>query len=211
MKKTNRIRLFDKWAEVYDEKIHSRDDFPFVGYDEVLDEIFRLAVPMPEAKILDLGTGTGNLAEVFIKSGCNVWGIDFSSEMLRRAREKLPQAHFVEADLLSQLPDIVPSKFDRVVSAYVFHEFDLSTKISLIGRFMQTHLDNDGYMVIGDISFEDKKNLDHAQKRWKNQWDDEEFYWIADDTIQALGTMNIMAEYRQISDCGGVYRIRQRK
>ena len=31
----------------------------------------------PSLRVLELGIGTGNLAERFVAAGCQVWGLDF--------------------------------------------------------------------------------------------------------------------------------------
>jgi len=118
----DRVNLFDAWAERYDRSI-ARDSFPLTGYDEVLDAIVRLAEIEPDHLVLDVGIGTANLAKRITVSGCELWGVDFSEEMLRRARAKLPSTHLVKADLLNGWPEGLPDQFDRIVSAYVFHEF----------------------------------------------------------------------------------------
>ena len=55
----------------------------------------------PQNCILDLCCGTGQLAQVLIKRGFQVTGLDSSSEMLRYAREKVPSAEFICADARS--------------------------------------------------------------------------------------------------------------
>jgi len=45
--------------------------------------------------------------------------------MLAQARVRLPQAHLVQADLLAAWPLATRPLFDRIVAAYVLHEFDL--------------------------------------------------------------------------------------
>lgn len=37
-------------------------------------------------------------------------------------------------------------------------------------------------------------------------WDDE-YYWLADETILALVETGLDAEYHQVSSCGGVFEI----
>jgi 2-polyprenyl-3-methyl-5-hydroxy-6-metoxy-1,4-benzoquinol methylase len=44
--------------------------------------------------ILDVGTGTGLFAEAFIAQNLEVFGIDPNPQMLRTARQSLPQAWF---------------------------------------------------------------------------------------------------------------------
>ena len=80
---------FDTWAETYDESV-SVDQFPFHGYREVLTSTFALAEATPGMSVLDLGTGTGNLAVRFAKHGCELWCTDFSAPMLAEARYKTP-------------------------------------------------------------------------------------------------------------------------
>jgi len=55
-------------------------------------------------RILELVTGTGNLASRFFRQGCILYGLDFSAEMLAIARQKIPVAHLIQADLLSGWP-----------------------------------------------------------------------------------------------------------
>jgi SAM-dependent methyltransferase len=50
------------------------------------------------ARLLDLCCGTGNLACRLSHCGYRVTGIDNSSAVLERARQKLPEAEFIEAD-----------------------------------------------------------------------------------------------------------------
>ena len=152
MHSKNRASLFDQWADDYDQSVESHHTFPFEGYERVLDEIVVAAGVTDKILVLDLGTGTGNLAKRFVSAGCTVWATDFSPQMLAQGRVKLPQVHFIEADLLGSWPNELPERFDRIVSAYVLHEFDLATKIKLLKR-MAASLADDGRIVIGDIAF----------------------------------------------------------
>ena len=76
---------------------HAR--FPFQGYERVLDEVVRLGHFSPHLQVLDLGIG--NLAARLVGEGCAVRGVDFSTQMLMKARAKLPETVLVRADLLS--------------------------------------------------------------------------------------------------------------
>lgn len=65
------------------------------AYQRRLAEIYGFFVP-PEARVLEIGCGQGDLlAMLHPKRGV---GIDFSNEMIERARERHPNLHFVNAD-----------------------------------------------------------------------------------------------------------------
>ncbi len=202
----DRKELFDVWAMKYDTSVDDAT-FPFTGYEKVLDEAIAQAELWDGARALDVGTGTGNLAARLLAGGCGeVWGADFSEEMLTRARQKAPEAHFVRANLLEAWPDELPEQFDRIVSAYVFHEFDLETKLRLIGE-LNARLKPRGRLVIADIAFTTAEDREAAHRRWAGLWNEDEYYWAADEAIAALANAGIGARYVQVSICGGVFVI----
>ena len=85
--------MFDRWAPTYDDMLKfSKDSFPFAGYDDILDRIVELATPTDGMRILDLGIGTGELAKRFVDYNCEIWGLDFSEQMLELAAKKIPSA-----------------------------------------------------------------------------------------------------------------------
>jgi len=51
------------------------------------------------AHILDLGCGTGHLAQVLCEKGYHITGIDISAEMVREAQEVAPQAVCFQQDM----------------------------------------------------------------------------------------------------------------
>jgi len=153
------------------------------------------------------GTGAGNLAARLLAGGCDeAWATDFSEEMLARARQKAPEANFVRANLLEAWPDELPEQFDRIVSAYVFHEFDLETKLRLIGE-LNARLKPRGRLVIADVAFTTAEAREAAHRHWAGLWDEEEYYWAADEAIAALAKAGSGARYVQVSICGGVFVI----
>ncbi|HEY8783083.1 MAG TPA: methyltransferase domain-containing protein [Mucilaginibacter sp.] len=80
-----------KWnAELYDDK-HA---FVFQYGESLLD----LLDIKPGELILDLGCGTGHLANEIIKRGAEVMGIDYSDEMVEHAAKAYPDIDFKVAD-----------------------------------------------------------------------------------------------------------------
>lgn len=197
----NRVDLFDTWAASYDTTL-SGEQFPFAGYEQVLADVITSADLSPTMRVLDVGTGTGNLAAALVREGCKVWGCDYSLEMLGQAQQKVPAATFFQLDLLADLPNL-SQNFERIVSTYVLHEFDLTTKMSILTH-LGKHLTPDGFMVIGDIAFPERKTHDAARERYQTQWDINEHYWIAEETRAACDEAGLEFHYRQISSCAAV-------
>jgi len=85
---------------------------------------FRGVLAKPEAKVLDLCCGTGDMTAALVKlrpaGGEPVMGLDFSAEMLDRARAKFAGANvrWVEGDAMRlPFPD---ASFDLVTAAFGF-------------------------------------------------------------------------------------------
>ncbi len=194
---------FDDWAETYDHSVSDWQAFPFTGYDELLKTVVRLAEPRPGLSVLDLGTGTGNLAVIFARAGCDLWCTDFSEPMLAKAREKLPAAAFILHDLRADLPAELNRPFDRIVSAYVFHHFELDKKVRIL-RGLLPRLAPGGRIVIGDIAFPDAAAWEKVRIAAGNEWEDE-FYWLADRAIPVLRKAGFKVEYTQVSACAGIF------
>lgn len=61
-------------------------------------ELLPLLNPKPGERILDIGSGTGNLTAEIAGAGAEVTGLDASPEMVAQARRNYPQLRFVLAD-----------------------------------------------------------------------------------------------------------------
>ncbi|PKN92292.1 MAG: hypothetical protein CVU44_14215 [Chloroflexi bacterium HGW-Chloroflexi-6] len=198
---------FDVWAETYDQSVQTNPHFPFTGYESVLATILKLANPSAGQTILDLGTGTGNLALLFAAQGCQLTCTDFSKPMLAQARRKIPQAEFFLHDLGLPLP-WVDRRFDVIVSAYVFHHFQIEQKIEICRKLLYNNLAEDGKLIIGDISFASLADQE-VFRQTTSDWD-EEFYWLADESALMFDRAGLEVRYTQLSACAGVYQIKHK-
>lgn len=70
--------------------------------ERVLGYVDRILDGLPlNAKVLDLGCGTGNpIAKYIIQRGYRVTGVDQSKEMLRIAKKVVPEAELIHADMV---------------------------------------------------------------------------------------------------------------
>jgi len=89
--------MFDRIAPVYD--VMNR--VMTVGLDVRWRRLAAEAVVHPGDRVLDAACGTGDLAIADLKAGAGkVTGLDFSAEMLARARKKAP-LEWVQGDMLA--------------------------------------------------------------------------------------------------------------
>jgi cyclopropane fatty-acyl-phospholipid synthase-like methyltransferase len=197
----DRIDLFDRWSETYDRGVLDESG-SHEGYERVLETVVRAAEARPGMCVLDLGIGTGNLAQRFLALGCQVWGVDFAPAMLNLARAKLPGVALVQADLRDEWPSTLDGPYERIVSTYVLHEFSLQRKLALLVRLTERYLAPQGRIVVGDIAFESAQARTDAGA---DHWDEEEHYWAADETRAACTGTELRFSYTQVSSCGGVY------
>jgi ubiquinone/menaquinone biosynthesis C-methylase UbiE len=123
---------YDRWARVYDD-----DGNPLIALEEPL--VDRLLGDVRGLSIADVGCGTGRHAIRLAKAGASVQGVDFSSAMLERARQKagtLP-IQFTQHDLALPLP-FADCSFDRVACGLVVdHIANLAGLFSEMRRICQ--------------------------------------------------------------------------
>jgi putative AdoMet-dependent methyltransferase len=123
-------------------------------------------------------------------------------------RTKLPSAHFLLHDLRTDLSPAFDRKFDRIVSAYVFHHFVLEEKIRIIKSLVAHHLSSGGRIIIGDIAFQNAEAMNKLKASLGDEWDNE-FYWVASESVPALENAGFKVEYVQVSACAGIFLIQK--
>jgi len=97
-------------SELYDQKLS------FVSvYGKGLVE---LLAPSHGESILDLGCGTGDLANEISKAGATVTGMDLSTDMIDRAKEKFPDIDFKVGNAEEFY---IENRFDAVFSNAALH------------------------------------------------------------------------------------------
>jgi len=81
----------------------------------------------PGSQVLEIGSGPGHVADLLVKAGASVTGVDFSSKMVEVAQSRYPRIAFRQADA-EQLP-FEPDSFDAVVANFVTHHLARPEKV----------------------------------------------------------------------------------
>ena len=200
--------VFDRWADNYDDDVAQSDQaetFPFAGYGKVLDTISRKVLSRKPGHLLDIGTGSGILAARFYHAGWEVTALDFSEEMLRQARQRMPAAKFILSDFSNELSqELSGMSFDFITMTYALHHLRYEKQAEFI-RSLIPLLRENGRIMVGDIAFETLSDLEACQKRFPGEWDEDEFYPIIEELRAQLP--NLHFEYEVISFCATVMRI----
>ena len=199
---------FDLWANEYDKTVHlseEADEYPFAGYKNVLNTIYKRMKAGNAKKVLDIGFGTGILAKKLYDEGIEIFGIDFSQEMIKLAKEKMPNAVLYQYDFSKGLPiELSEMKFDSIICTYAIHHLTDSAKDTFI-KELQNRLTPNGEILLGDVAFDTKQSLEECMKKAGDEWDDEEFYIVAEEFSKEFPNMI----FEKISFCSGVCVIKQ--
>jgi 2-polyprenyl-3-methyl-5-hydroxy-6-metoxy-1,4-benzoquinol methylase len=108
-------RLYDEWAGDYDQQIWASGN----PYITIATGMMGRHVPDFDARILDVGCGTGNMAQVLNQMGYNnLEGLDPSSGMLEIAKKK-GIYRFLHPKYLSERVDLPDDSYDAIVAAGV--------------------------------------------------------------------------------------------
>lgn len=129
---------YDRWAPFYDEPGNQLLEIEQPIVREILDGL-------PVGVALDAACGTGRHTEYLASLGHTVIGVDTSPEMLARARAKVPDGTFFEADL-HDVP-LADDSVDLVVCAIALsHVADLTPALTELVRVLRPS----GHLVISD-------------------------------------------------------------
>jgi len=132
---------YDRWAATYDTMGNWLLELEEPEIDRALGDVDGLDV-------LDVGAGTGRHAIRIAAAGARVTAIDFSDEMLAKAREKpgADRVRWLVHDVARPLP-FAANSFDRVLSALVLEHIPVDELASFFGELGRVARDN-GVIVV---------------------------------------------------------------
>ena len=181
------MAMFDQWAPTYDETVFQAEPADgFEQYQEVLERVAELAGADPGRRLLDVGTGTGNLAQVLLRRGASVVAVEPSAAMRQQARQKLGETAVLEGQFLD-LP-VESGAFDAVVSSYAFHHLTDDAK-SQGAREMLRVLRPGGRIVLGDIAWANLASRNAMIRRFEATGKDDLVREIEEEYYPTIGLL----------------------
>ncbi len=154
-------KLYHELADIYEAMYQT-----FIDYEEEFCFYNEILTNFQKGSVLEIGSGTGNLAKYFLANGRNFIGLDSSKEMISIANKKVPNGIFLHDDMRSfSLEAPVESVIitGRTIS-YLLKNVDLLNAFESIAR----SLNSKGLLVFDFIdankfipSIVNGKNVEH--------------------------------------------------
>jgi ubiquinone/menaquinone biosynthesis C-methylase UbiE len=185
---------YDRRAPEYDEwylGLGRFDGLERTEWDDDLRALERTVASLPPARTLDVGCGTGFLTR---RLRGDVVGLDQSEAMLAIARERVPDARFVQGDALRRLP-YRDASFDRVFTAHFYGHLESGERAHLLAEARRLASE----LVIVDSALRPDCEREERQQRFLNdgsRWEVYKRYFAAAELAQEVGGGEILLENR---------------
>ena len=197
----------DDHATDYDADVRNEKDPIRAAYHDVLAWVISEARIDSSSRVLELGSGTGNLSCLLDRSGELVC-VDLSERMEAIARSKsghLVNRRFIKADIL-EVFDYERAPFDSVISTYAIHHLTDEEKRLLFAKIF-TDLVPGGRAVFGDLMLQNQAEKASKIQEYLTKGDaktaqaiDEEFFWSIDTARLDLNELGFQVETKRFSD-----------
>ncbi len=135
------------WGDTSEDYGFYRDGIPDSFYEKLLAH----EIGKKNQRILDLGTGTGNLARRFASQGSLVSGIDLANGQIEQAKQ-LSQKQNLEIDFQVSSAESLPfddQTFDCVTANQCFMYFDFEKTLLEVKRVLKP----DGVLMVSHFSW----------------------------------------------------------
>ena len=214
----NTEEIYTDFARVYDELM---DNTPYEEWGDRLNELIRkygVSAPERDAEnlldseknlVVDLGCGTGTLAELLYEKGYDMIGVDASESMLNIAMDKKAESGseilYLQQDMRElELYSTVGTVYSVCDSLnYILEEEELKTVFSLVNNYLfpggififDFNTDYKYREVIGNTTI--TENREDCSFIWENYYDPEEEINEYDLTIFVQEEENLFRRFTE--------------
>ncbi|MGC8944001.1 MAG: class I SAM-dependent methyltransferase [Caldisericia bacterium] len=191
---------FDTWSKNYDKDVKN-DKNIFLKYYNVLNFVVKISNVKKSNKVLDIGTGTGNLLLKFLKKGAQVIGLDPSKEMLKIANKKVKDNKNAQLILIENpfLNIPFPKEYFNIVSStYSFHHVEYNKKEIAIKEMLRV-LKNNGILIIGDLMFKNKIEELYFLEKY-DFFDKDEYYERIDELYEIFKKFKLSLKQKKFTN-----------
>ena len=120
--------------------------------------------------------------------------------MIALASEKMPNAHLYQGDFSKGLAEPLRNFcYDYIVATSSLHHLtDVQKNNFLLD--LRNYLKENGKIIIGDIAFETRKDLEQCKLKAEDTWDNDEIYFVVEELRKDFPNLS----FTRMSDCSGV-------
>ena len=173
-----KLKLYSDLAEIYDQLYLN-----IFNYEQDAEFVDSILKKYHINEFLELGCGSGHLAQLLVKMGYKMTGVDLHEEMLQIARKRLPGVEFIQQDIRKLKFD---RKFDAIIAmgrmfTYMTTNDDVEQSLSSIANclnpggiflfdnfsaphFIRTFQENEE--LVHKIDLRDRKIKRVSKKTW---------------------------------------------
>jgi putative AdoMet-dependent methyltransferase len=197
----------DTEAAGYDQDVRNDADPLRAAYQDVLIWTINEARIRPTSRVLELGSGTGNLSQLIASCGALV-SVDVSEKMEAIAKPKvshLTNRRFIKADILEVFAGGLGS-FDAAISTYAVHHLTDQEKQRLFELVFISLLPG-GRAVFGDLMIKNADQKSEKIQQYLLKGDQntaqaiaEEFFWLIDPAVAKLQSLGFHVRVTRFSD-----------
>jgi SAM-dependent methyltransferase len=169
-------------ARFYDLSPHHPEDVPF----------YLGRLPSQQARVLELGCGTGRVTIPVAQKCAFLHGIDLSEAMLRICREKLRAAGLGEDRVVVEASDItgfeLDEKFDFIIAPFrVMQNLETDAQLSGMFQCIRRHLEEDGRCILN--VFHPNRSSEALRTEWVS--DRENLAWQVEDGEERVACYDV--------------------
>ena len=135
-------RAYNIWADQYDTNSNKTRDLEAISLQTTLTDI-------KFANCLEIGCGTGKNTEYLLTKAYQITAVDFSGEMLAKARQKINSANvqFIETDITDNWA-FATKQYDLITFSLVLEHIE---NLNDIFKKVANVITDNGYVYVGEL------------------------------------------------------------